>query len=736
MHRWLRHCLLEFRLLLGNPLFAALPIVYGVIYLITLKAGMTDEINTIYRLTILYHSIGHMLSLGVAMLVGILLIRRDVRRPAFEWYRSLPLSYELQLSAKYAVGMLYLSFFTLSTAVIFYVISVGSGIPGHIAYDRTMDFAVQYEVSYLVTLALAMLLGVSIPNRVVYLIGFCAWMFGTLFMDIFLISSSGLWFLQTFHLSQFFIEGRLLEFENWGYDLLRPEMLLSRMFVLAFTLLLLSVVILILNRLRPTMNVRRSWLVVIVCGVLAVVAFVPYGAMWQDRYAERERYTLGVDVPTTDEVIWDNRNPEAVGFFSIPSYDIELRRLSDDTLNAKVTLTVPAEAWEGSRYVPLTLNRNLEIQEVRVQGKEAFFRRTGEHISLALPAGVQGDLSIEIRYSGKFLYNPVLSPSRSMFSQGTEVNLPNYAAWYPLPGHQPIYIAYGPNDVNFGAVYTTAGLLYPDSQVELTLQGYSVPVYTGLKEMSRQQGLQTYSGNTRNGVYLLAGADWMEMKIDDLPVTLVTTPYRYNDARPYLKMFKQKYDYFSSWIPELRYDIDTIVLVDHNPVAYTNYSVVNQMILSPRDYMSYAKSHLPADWMSNWLFGDRLLYYPDWPEGDVILKIRSLFWYMYYREVEGLTDEDLKRGYFGTTVLLDELFYSDEEYHPNQVGLEILKMVSKAVDEGRGDQVKRLLVYFYEQEELLSDLNGYLNGYSGPEQPIIPYSEWLRQWELVVEDGA
>lgn len=109
---------------------------------------------------------------------------------------------------------------------------------------------------------------------------------------------------------------------------------------------------------------------------------------------------------------------------------------------------------------------------------------------------------------------------------------------------------------------------------------------------------------------------------------------------------------------------------------------------------------------------------------------------MYYREVEGLTDEDLKRGYFGTTVLLDELFYSDEEYHPNQVGLEILKMVSKAVDEGRGDQVKRLLVYFYEQEELLSDLNGYLNGYSGPEQPIIPYSEWLRQWELVVEDGA
>lgn len=725
MHRWLRHGLLELKLLIKNPLFAALPVIYAVFYLLVVNSGQVNEKETLYTLTYTFHMIGHTMTLGVAMLIGILLIRRDVRRPAFEWYRSLPLPYELQLSAKYAVGFLYLSLFTLSTAAIFYTFSISSGIRGDIAYSKTMDFAVQYEVSYLVTLALAMLLAVCIPNRVVYLIGFCAWMFGTLFMDIFLINGSELWFLQTFHLNQFFIDGRLMNFENWGYDLLRRDMRHSRIFVLAFALLLISVSLVILNRMRPTMNMTRSWITVVICAVLAVAAFVPYGSMWQERYAELREQMRDESMPYLEEAFKQQSSPSAVGFFSVSSYDMELSRHPDDTLDAKVLLTVPTEEWEGRRKLPLTLNRSFVIKEIRVQNKKASYLRNGDEITVDIPRSHPGELRLEVKYSGRILPNQVSLSSGMVFSQGTEVNLPSYMAWYPLPGHQRIYVAHSSNSMTLMAVYGT--IYYPASEVHLTLQGYPVPVYTGLKEKVRQPGLQTFSGYAPNGISLLAGADWIELQTPGLPVTLVTTPYKYNSARSYLEELKRKYDYFSAWVPDFKTDIDTILLIDHNHIGN---AVKNHMIFS---YWYYPNDRnlLSGDWMNSMLFGNQPSYYHGWPEDDVRAKISSLFWYMYYREVEGLTDEQLKRRYFGRTLQVEQLLYSDEEHDPNQIGLEMTAMVSKAIEEGHSDKVKRLLVYFYEQGLMFPDL--YIP--SAPRESIIPYSEWQHQWMKMVGEN-
>ena len=115
--------------------------------------------HNLYTAAYSFHMLGHTMTLGPAMLIGILSIRRDVRRRSFEWNHSLPVSFFTLLSSKYVVSLLYFSLFTLSTSVIFYILSVSQGIAGHIAMMHTMQFAVQYEVSYMVTLALAMLRG-------------------------------------------------------------------------------------------------------------------------------------------------------------------------------------------------------------------------------------------------------------------------------------------------------------------------------------------------------------------------------------------------------------------------------------------------------------------------------------------------------------------------------------------------------------------------------------------------
>ena len=230
MHKWWRHSLLELRLLFGNPLFASLPIIYAILFIIMMlqAASGNGPNHNLYTAAYSFHMLGHTMTLGPAMLIGILSIRRDVRRRSFEWNHSLPVSFFTLLSSKYVVSLLYFSLFTLSTSVIFYILSVSQGIAGHIAMMHTMQFAVQYEVSYMVTLALAMLLGASIPNRIVYLIGFCAWMFGTFFMEIYIISELRWMPAQVFHLNQFFLQSNRFEYENWGYDLFGEDLMSSR----------------------------------------------------------------------------------------------------------------------------------------------------------------------------------------------------------------------------------------------------------------------------------------------------------------------------------------------------------------------------------------------------------------------------------------------------------------------------------------------------------------------------
>lgn len=183
MNKWLRQFRFEWNMIFRNLWLLALPLAFAVMNVWTI--GSVAPESNLFNEAYTFHAFVHTMTLGLVMLVGILSVRRDIRRSSYEWSSALPVPYATKVSAKYLAGLIYFSIFTLIAAAVFAWFSAQRGIAPEITVEYALYFAVTYEISYMVTLALAMLLAIAIPNRVVYLIGFCAWMFGTFFMDIF-----------------------------------------------------------------------------------------------------------------------------------------------------------------------------------------------------------------------------------------------------------------------------------------------------------------------------------------------------------------------------------------------------------------------------------------------------------------------------------------------------------------------------------------------------------------------
>ncbi len=725
MCKWWRHAVLECRLLFGNPVFASLPVIYAILFAMNmLNSGGGTEQN-LYTMAYKFHMLGHTMTLGPAMLIGILSMRRDVLRRSFEWNHSLPVSFLTLLSSKYAVSMLYLSLFTLPTAFIFYTISISQGIAGGIAMHYTMQFAMQYEISYMVTLALAMVLGASIPNRIVYLIGFCAWMFGTFFMDIFIITQLGWYPAEVFHLNQFFIQSEALQYENWSYALISADISRSRWFVLAFTGLLLAVSLLLLNRKRPTMHVKRIWAAAVAALVLAGAIFMPYGSLWAERYEQLGSKLSDPSIGLTDD-------PVPATIFTVSSYDLELKRLPNDNLRVTARLRIPAGELAGKSELPLTLNRFFTLERVRIQGNDAPYRRRGEMLTISLPANSRQEIEAELVYFGSVMdYRTDYSRNDfAAFSLGDEVKLEGHMAWYPLPGHQHVYL----KQVETSSPYITLARRYGIQRysvgdMKLKVEGYSKPLYSSLKEVERGPGYQIFeSKGIGQNVSLYGGSFWTEVHRPDFKVRIVTTPYLEKWAEGLLTELKGKYDYFAAWIPGMSTDIGTILCLGQG-IEWPHAE--HSLILSSREY-TYFSSNLPGEWVNYMLFGDQPAYYGNYehPEQDVRNKIGSLFWYVYYIEEKGLSDKQLRSAYGHLRSVQELLFKNGDGTDPqNKIGIGMARQVRRAMKEGKAEQVKKVLAHYYGHGLQFPDTERYPA--MKPEAPVT-YEEWVKRWKQTV----
>ncbi|WP_339817502.1 hypothetical protein MKZ15_19645 [Paenibacillus sp. FSL R7-0216] len=722
MNKWRRLFQFELRMLFGNRWLLGLPLVFGLLVFWNLERLPGREILFFQRsytsLTLL-----HTMSLGLTMLLGVLTIRRDIRRTSYEWNGALPVSYMSRISAKYMAGVLYFTIFSVLAGAAF----VWNSARMDVAFTITREFAVYYlltfEVSYLVTLALAMLLAICIANRAVYLIAFCAWMFGTFFLDMFLLDRNKWYVLRTFHLNQLFVTGDS-DAETWGIRLIADELAASRWFVLAFTLLLLTAGVLLLNRLRPTAFRRSNWVAGGLALLLAAGAFIPYLSIWGERYAGLHEKLRDPAVKTV-EAIQDQK----VETFQIERYDIHLQRESDDRLKIKTALQIPAGQLTGRGELLFTLNRTFHIERLAVSGSPVPFTHEGEKLTVQLSAPLTADetVQVEMEYTGKvmdYVAQNYTEGSYLAFVKGENVFLPGYVAWYPLPGDFPVYMKNSYEDsLQVAADY--GGWRLPPAHFRISTSGFASKLYGNLEQKEQTREGQVFEGKSTAFVRFYSG-EFEEVSDPKLPVRLVTTPYDVKTAEKLLEEWAGEYVYFAGWVNHLDPKLDQVLMLSMN----NNHSLEME---NKTYYLIWLVSEV--EYFADQLMNSMLL---GTSEGqmdilkaseDVRPQLRALMWYMYYREYKGYTADDLKQGSGGG--LLYNLFDPSEDADPDHVGLRMAAQVAGALDEGKNKQVKEVLNHFY---ALGLEIPNQADAEGGP-RPI-PYDEWEREWKRVMHDAV
>lgn len=729
MYKWLASFKLEIKMIFTNWFLLALPILFGIWFALDLAKIAPPRSEDIYHFAYDFHKVKQTLSLGVAMFLGILSVRRDLRKPTYDWLGSLPVSSATSLISKYAAGLVYLTLFVLAMSAVFAWFAYQREMTAEEIWDYLAFYGLQYEWSYGVTLALAMSLAVFIKNRISYLIGFCAWMFGTFFMDIFIISRNNLFFLKTFHLSQFLLNS-FMENEVWGIRLLAKEIWLSRIFVIAFILMLITIMIAVLKGVRPSRSYKRWIGFSMVALIFAGAAFVPYGMLWQERYhafAEKVK----------DAVTIEDR--EVVQNFPIRAYDIEMKLNPNGEVEVSAILQIPEAETRGLTQLPFTLNRMFKVKEALADDQRIGFSQKGDIVTLDLtsrktPSELQ---TITLRYAGKvddWHYRSGLEYFNAYADQ-ENLYLPAEIAWYPLAGERVLYI----NDHGTGRYNLTVNPLDPvyPSDFTVKVKGFKRKVYSTLaeekisKEDQEQQGW-VFVGEDK-AVSLYSG-DLVEVKVADQSTTVITAPSNRVEAERYLARLSAMKKYYASWVEQPLHEIDRIFY--SSPFGNSIYEGKlqgTQYFIYESQFHNLDESQIIKA-INRMLFQDleTQVYFSDNPEDDenfsIVSEIRLVFYYLYGRDALHLTHQE--------TISNMRLFWDAKEKrfsspllpNSNPYLAQILEEIDQAIAAGKLEKVKEVLNHF-RSEGLTLDL-------SNPQQmeyPRITMADWQRVWEKVMQ---
>lgn len=731
MKRWLQQLLLELRLLRSQWYFLLLPIPYGVWLAIKLSSLAPPASENLFTYLFQFHSMQFVLTLGVAMVLGITLARRDVHRTAYVWLESLPVSFFTQVTAKYIAGLSCLSLFTLVMSLVVLLFGRAREIPFSVLADHVMFFIVQAEISYAVTLALAMALGTFISNRISYLIGFCAWMFGTFFLDMVVISSYQWFPLLTFHLSQFTLDS-MLESELWGYPLFKDELATSRLFVLCFTLLLLIAVIAYLNRLRPSSR-RRFWMITALsAAVLTSASYLPNGLLWKERYAG---YMAVLHTSPSLEELENNEANEPL-LFSVQSYQMDVSRQSNENVQIHARLELPFnEYMEARQPLSFTLNAQFQLRQAIVNGNPVDISRDGEF--LTLDADVWNpDLAIqtvELNYEGQVFEWMVFDnyPAVLSFVDDNQVYLPAHAAWYPVPGKQHRFASF--NSRHLLSLGDKIGLL-DSTAFDVTVSGFSSRLYATLPENEASlspSGKQQFRGEVKDGL-TLAGGNFIEVSAPGEPVTIVTTPSNKREAERFIDKLNSHLDYYRSWLDNPLTQIDYIFYYQqftHGPHRYRNFAgITGNTLYFAESISGNLDNYRLGNAVNSILFYDTVYHYYSEPDNPNLAGIiRSAFPYLYLRDEKGLSDNEISQGAYANIYPL---------LHPNKSenGGKIYSMIDEAIEQGKTDKVKQVLNEFHRRGLTMKGTD-YSMEISTGEELLITFEDWLKVWDQVMANG-
>lgn len=512
MITYFRHLQLELTFLFKNWLFLIGPLLYFVsIYIWFTFQGPYQAAQPFLQRSNEFLSVGHTVSLGVMFLASLLSIRREKQTVMLDWTNSLPTSYRGIILAKFSAINLYSLIYTVIFYVSFTAIGMIQDEPFDFLIDHGWVLALQSQLSYFVSISLGMFLAAMIPNRIVYIIAFCAWMFGTFFMEGFIIQRYKLYYLKTFHLSQFFLDQNMSE--GWAFNLAQKEAWLSRLFVFFFSLLLLSLTVWRSGTNRLSSKKRSAAIGVVLIVVLTIASVAPYTHLWTERVTKSEKlFRHAVNQENLEE-----SKTDLTSFIETENYRLEVERVADSTIRVESEIKMDSIK---ENHLTFTLYPTFEIDSITWNGKELDYQRENSSVTLE-NLEITPSNTLSVSYQGT-LNEWGYSYSREKnfaFLQDDNMFLPSYIAWYPIMGELPVYEKFvnGPDKNLFTNYYHRSAELsknIPPTNFSVILKGFEQPVLGTSEIVSRlPDGSIQITSNSTPGLTLFSQSGLVEKEL-------------------------------------------------------------------------------------------------------------------------------------------------------------------------------------------------------------------------------
>jgi len=744
MTAWLQQTRLELLLILRMRWPILLPLAAG-IYLWAQMAGSASDGYADIRLALIdMLRTFHTLSLALPMLFGVLLVRRDLLHPAFGWMHALPVNNAAYLLGKLCAGFLYLLLIPIATGIAYTLPYIRSGLPLAEWADSILPILTLQSGSYAVTLILGMTIGVLVPGRFALPIAFCGWLFGSVFLQEFIVVRLGWYPLKPFFLHHFLSTEYLMN-EGWSRAF-APEYAAFAPFVLLFMVFLLAWSAAAVGRSRPEGSPASAVILTLAALAIAAAFYVPYAAAWADRYGHIR--TLAATAPPQDAIA-----PHAPYVFEVDLAAAEVHKISEHGIRVDAKLVLPLR---GNRPISIAdpnlapierkpgtatflLHPSLRVFEVKLNGAASAFERKGDRLSLPLPQLTDGatvsTATVEIRYEGEldeWAYNSA-GEYYWAFVRDQGLFLPGHIGWFPIPGGDSLFYRSEP----FLYDRTDAGRDTGQTHYELELYGFGrLPVYASLPSGVDRDGVIRFVG-TDSAVPALFGGSFIKVALPDGGPAVITTPANRMNSVRFLEELNKRLEYYAEWLgPEAAESgsrLKQIAYFPTNVARSYGYQQADGLSAGTVLLPSYSQSALGAAELQTalrlMLFGDDdSSLYSDrtGTEHSIVGEIRNAILMLY--ELERETDPHwIHSPYVALTP--DGIPVMDHIAH----------MLREAVADGRSGQARGVLEHFYREGLSIDTLRNRVafddTEFPGEAYPRVAYEDWLKVWQNDAADG-
>ena len=743
MRKWIVQFKLELSFLFKSWIFTPLPFLYFIWLLLSMNTNQEGIHGNLYRTTYeTTHSLIFILVTGLCILIGVYLIRRDVGNESFEWHQSFPVSNLIFIAAKFVSALLYMTIFTVLMTATYFLVARSENIAIEETIAILKFFFIQYEVTFLISLSLGMLLSVFIKNRFVYLIAFCAWMFGTLFMEIFIINQGDLFYLKVFHLTYLFVDSVLIN-GTWGIQLMKEEIQLQRLFVTTVSAFLLVLIIFTLNMRRPHQYDRLWRGLLILSAGLVLLSYLPYASFWNERMRgfneikeESPFMTSGQDgeysymtfppAPQTNGVLEGEGALYQPDRFDIKEYDLSIDQQNEDSLDVEARLTLSETELSTRDVIKLTLNQTFKVKNVKIDQQPVPFTRSNDFITISLPDQTNTPV-IQLNYEGT--YKLWASNYGQEFYPGyvgrNQIIMPSQSAWYPLPGHQYLYDRNGESQTNVG--------MNNRAEFNVTMNGPS-PTFGTIEEFQSSEG--TYKLHGKTAKLDLYSGDLVEVTSDHFPFSIVTTSYNKRRAQTLMDELDERLLYTEHYLTKEIEPMRHLFILPVENIRWANYMrqqgfIDQNYLLSESSFYQLDEPYLMKLFLQINLLHDRTEIY-GYDEGELVTStILSAYTYLY--EIDHGNEENASAIKSMVVTVNDAIpieNYSEEEIEANR----IFSMIKTAVESGKEKQVKEVLNRIYSEEWIDP---GFPSDFSLFRKPstLILFEEWARIWDEVMQES-